>query len=153
MCLEAGKDQTGMDAVTSALHALGERMMKALTWSPDAAPDWDSFRALFHKDATLVPASRPAAPISVEAFIARMQGQRDNGSLANFGEDQVSLRVHHFGNVASVFQTYRTIINNGTPGYGTSAMVWLFEDGEWRCISMAWDAQTTDKKIPDEYLI
>ncbi|HEY8352540.1 MAG TPA: hypothetical protein VIK87_08350 [Sphingomonadales bacterium] len=138
--------------VLTLLEDGARRMMAALSWTPERAPDWDSFRALFHKDAKLVPAARPAAPITVETFIDRMQTQRDNGSLVDFQEDHIALAGHVFGNVATVFQTYRTIINKGEPGYGISAMVWIFDENAWRCISMAWDAQTAEKQIPAHYM-
>ena len=138
--------------VLKRLEQKAEQMMAALTWSPDQAPDWESFRKLFHKDARLVPAARPAAPIPVETFIDRMQAQRDNGSLADFREDHVALTGQIFGNVATVFQTYRTVINKGTPGYGISAMIGVFDENDWRCISMAWDSQSAEEPIPQRYM-
>ncbi len=136
---------------SDTLEAFGREVMRALSWSADNGPDWESFRTLFHPDARLVPAARPAAPIPVDTFIERMDAQRESGSLRDFQEQQVSLRVHRFGNVANLFQTFRTIVNHGEPGYGTSAMVWIRDEDTWKCITMAWDAQTNGKKIPEHY--
>ncbi len=144
-----------MDQTSEAemeLRALGQKMMAALSWTSTQAPDWDTFRSLFHVDARLVPAARPVTPIPVEAFIERMEAQRMNGSLADFKEAQLSLTVHVFGNVASVFQAYSTVVNEGKPGQGISAMVWVNDGGRWQCINMAWDAETPDKHISVRYL-
>jgi hypothetical protein len=134
------------------LERLGRMMMSALSWSTAEAPNWDSFRSLFHRDARLVPAARPAAPVPLEAFIDRMDGQRSSGALPDFREEHVAMKVHVFGNVATVLQTYQTIINKGAPGYGISAMTWIRENGVWLCMSMAWDAVSEDKHVPQEYL-
>lgn len=135
------------------LERLGRMMMSALSWSPVQGPDWETFRSLFHDDARLVPAARPAAPVPVETFIGRMDGQRSSGALVHFAEEHVAMTCHVFGNVATVLQTYKTIINGNEPGYGISAMTWVRDDdGRWLCMTMAWDAATADKVIPKEYL-
>ncbi len=130
----------------------GEVMMKALSWSPKQAPDWDAFKSLFHNNALLTPAARPSAPISVESFIQRMTAQRDSGALVNFTEIQLAQETHIFGNIATVFQVYRTIVNGGNPGHGISAMTWIHDQEQWSCISMAWDAASEGKEIPSKYL-
>lgn len=134
------------------LERHGERLMASLEWSPQREPDWAAFRRLIHEQAVLVPSARPAVPVDRETFIDRMQRQRDEGKLTHFVERQLALRAHCFGNVATVLQVYSSEINGNPPTRGVNAMVWARTDGEWRCVSIAWDQEGADKAIPEELL-
>lgn len=133
----------------SEFERRGERLMASLLWSPEREPDWGTFRKLIHEQAVMVPSVRPAAPVDRETFIARMQRQRDEGALTHFVERQIAVQVHSFGNVATVFQTYTSQINGNPPSRGVNAMVWARTDGEWRCVSIAWDHEKEENGSSD----
>ena len=136
----------------SEFEQRGERLMACLNWSPEREPDWATFRSLIHEQAVLVPSARPAVPLDRETFIDRMRRQREEGKLTHFAERQLGVRVCCFGNVATVLQTYSSEINGNPPTRGVNAMVWARTDGEWRCVSIAWDQESDGKTIADEFL-
>jgi len=137
---------------TEDLKAVTKAMYKALCWTADNDADWDQFRALFHGGAKLVPSARPAGPIDVETFIGRMQGQKDNGSLTDFFEEKVSEKIEVFGSIATIFSTYRTLMNKEREARGINALVLVKEEEGWKIASMVWDGESGEKPLPARYV-
>lgn len=132
------------DAILAMIRSLYE----ALNWGPDKAPGWDAFKACFHETARLYPSARPMEALSVDAFVERMDAQRQSGNLASFSETMLGEDVLVFGNVAVAFSAYETLMNDGDTSRGLNAFHLAHDGNEWKVLSLAWDNESADLPLP-----
>ncbi|MDA5192929.1 nuclear transport factor 2 family protein [Govanella unica] len=131
-----------------AIEALIDTMFRSITWSPQAAPDWDGFAAPCLDEALLIPASRPAKPTTVQPFVAMMQKQRDDGNLVDFEEHTIGHHVRVFGNTAIAMSSFATRINKGDERRGVNAFMLVKTEDRWRIAAMCWDNESADHALP-----
>ncbi len=124
-----------------------------LTWSPEQPPDWERFLSHFLPDALLLPSVRPAAPVGVATFTQRMAKQRDDGNLIHFHETNLGVTIEIFGNVATAFSPYKTLINQSSESRGVNAFFLVKSDGIWKVASMGWDNESAGQPIPRHLLV
>ncbi|MBB4633031.1 hypothetical protein [Sphingosinicella soli] len=128
--------------------ALCPRLYDAVGWNAEKAPDWDTFRACCHPDATLAALSSGAAsPIAVEAFVAAMDAQRQSGALADFSEIEIARHVEAFGNVAGVRSSFIAKMNGETRKGVTFAHI-VRHEGRWVILGAIWDNEADGKTLP-----
>jgi hypothetical protein len=94
---------TTTDDSDTAIRAVIDAQFASLAWSPGQPAGWDTFRATFFPDTTLIPAARPARRRSVAQFIARLQQLEADGALTHFRESLLGATIHAYGNVAVAF--------------------------------------------------
>jgi hypothetical protein len=127
-------------------------LYQCLIWSPEKAPDWERFLSHFLPDALLVPSARPATPVAAAAFTQRMTKQRDDGNLVHFHETNLGTVVEVFGNIATAFSPYATIVNQGSESRGVNAFFLVKTAGAWKIASMGWDNESISQPIPAHLL-
>ncbi|WBX84564.1 nuclear transport factor 2 family protein [Sphingosinicella microcystinivorans] len=136
------------DADLEAILALCPRLYGAVGWNAGKAPDWDTFRACCHPDATLAALSSGAAsPIAVEAFVAAMNAQRAAGALTDFSEIEIARHVEAFGNVAGVRSSFIAEMN-GEKRRGVTFAHIVRHEGRWVILSAIWDNESDEKSMP-----
>ena len=133
----------------SEILAVIRKLYAALDWNADKLPDWDIFKACFHGTARLYPSARPLEAVGVDAFVERMDAQRQNGNLAAFSETMLGEDIQTFGNVAVVFSAYETLMNHKTRNRGLNAFHMARDGGEWKVIGLAWDNEGEGQPLPD----
>lgn len=146
------KDVASIDAIMKAVYDV-------ISGDAGQARDWDRFRSLFHKDARLIPTGKNpqtgeviVRSMSPEDYIARSSPQfAQNG----FHERELARQVDIYGNIAQVFSTYHAFRSKDAkePFMRGINSFQLVNDGKrWWVLTIFWQAETPDNKIPERYL-
>lgn len=121
--------------------------------------DWDRFRTLFHKDARMIPVGgNPqtrevrASALTPEDYIKRVE---PFFAKEGFYEREKARRVEQFGHIAHVFSTYESFrsLSDKQPFMRGINSFQLFNDGKrWWVVTIFWQPETPEIRIPKEYL-
>jgi hypothetical protein len=125
---------------------------------PAGPRDWQRFRSLFAPGARLIPAGRDSAghwhlrTMSADEYAQRAgQGFSSHG----FYEREIGRKVDTFGAVTQVFSAYASRHGADDPqpfARGINSFQ-LFNDGtRWYIVTIYWNAERPDLKIPSQYL-
>ena len=139
------------DADIQAIRRLVARQFDSVSWTADAASDWDRFSADFVERAQLFPTSRPVRPTSVAAFVERMRGLARE-KLDSLEETLLGIDIRVFGNVAVAFAACGMREDGGDEECGIEAILLVREGGEWRVAAQAWDMERPGLELPPEML-
>jgi hypothetical protein len=127
--------------------------------------NWDRFRSLFLPDgrmgviraATPATADKPAFAGDVVLFTPDTYVQRDTPFFAKNGfyEHSIANRVEEFGNLATVWSTYKSR-HEATDAHpfarGINALQLVHAQGRYWIASIIWDDERDGLKIPEKYL-
>jgi ketosteroid isomerase-like protein len=130
-----------------AIEAIIARQFGSLNWNPGTEGDWETFASDFHPAAALFPAARPARRQTVKDFVARMKGLAGT-TLRSFREEVLGTHVHVFGNVAVAVAACEITENDTEVNRGVEMLLLVRDEGQWRIVSQAWDAENPSKPIP-----
>jgi hypothetical protein len=136
--------QADIDAIESVIRG----MFAAIQWDQDRAPDWTGFGAAVRPAVAILPSARPAAEVSLDAFVTRMSGLRDQGVLATFEETILGVDVQPFGNVAVARAAYTTFVNGKADGRGLNVFLLVKDAGAWTIAALAWDNESEAALLP-----
>jgi len=146
------EDLNSIDAVLAATYDV-------ISGPAGKKRDWDRFRSLFYPGARLIPTGKPpneseikARVLSPEDYVERSAPRLEK---EGFFERGVSNKIEHYGNIAHVFSTYesRHKAEDGQPFQRGINSFQLVNDGKrWWVMTILWQGETPDNKIPDEYL-
>lgn len=121
--------------------------------------DWDRFRSLFHKDARLIPSGKnqQTGLVGANALTPDDYAKRGETMFATqgFHERELARHVDTFGNIAQVFSTYHAFRkkDDKEPFLRGINSFQLLNDGKrWWVVSIFWQAESPDNKIPEKYL-
>lgn len=134
-----------------AIEAIVGRQFASLNWRPGTSGDWQAFASDFHSNAALYPASRPAKPQTVSAFIERMKGL-SGGTLRSFGERVLGTDIRIFGNVAMALAACEITENEEKTIRGVEAMLLVKDGGVWTIVAQSWDTERDGVTVPDDLL-
>jgi hypothetical protein len=141
------------DAIIAALYDV-------ISGPAGQARDWDRMRSLFAPAGRMVPVvprqggGFAAVTLSPDDYV-----QRSGDMLTRFGftEREIARRMERFGNVVHAWSTYEGRFT--APGAPTAEpirginSIQLTSDGtRWYVLSISWEAERADLKIPAEYL-
>jgi hypothetical protein len=141
------------DAIIAALYDV-------ISGPAGQARDWDRMRSLFAPGGRMVPVvprqggGFAAVTLSPDDYV-----QRSGDMLTRFGftEREIARRMERFGNVVHAWSTYEGRFT--APGAPTAEpirginSIQLTSDGtRWYVLSISWEAERADLKIPAEYL-
>jgi hypothetical protein len=122
--------------------------------------DWDRERSLYIAGARLIPTAMEAggenidvAPevLDIEGFIARVEPFFEK---SGFYEKEIARRTEQFGNIAHVWSTYESRHDPGDPEPFMRGInsIQLFNDGKrWWIVSIYWQHETPEHRIPEKY--
>jgi hypothetical protein len=146
----AKADVESIDAIVAAVY-------EAIS-GPPGGRDWDRLRSLFVPGARLIPAvpdssgGAKAGVLSVEDYIKIAEAYfRENG----FFEREAGHRTEAFGNIAQRWSVYesRRAAEDAQPFQRGINSFQLLKDGDrWWVVSIFWDNERPDSRIPEEYL-
>ena len=150
----AATDVESIDAIVAALY-------EAISFEPPGLPEWDRLRSLFHPEGRLVPPAGDdgrAPVLTVEEFIENSTRFIQEGELGErgFHESELGRRTERFGKVAHAFSAYASRYTADDPepfSRGINSIQLLREGERWWVLSIAWDVETPESPIPEEYLI
>lgn len=146
------KDVGSLDAIMKAVYDV-------ISGDAGMPRDWDRFRSLFHKDARLIPGGKNAqtgvfgaSALTPEDYIKRVEPVF---AKDGFFERELARHVDIYGNIAQVFSTYHSFrkADDKTPFMRGINSFQLLNDGKrWWVVTVYWQAETPDNKIPQKYL-
>jgi hypothetical protein len=146
-------DVVSVDAVIRAMYS-------AISFEPGAEPDWQRFRSLFLKGATLVPRRAGSEPeievLSVDHFVVRSDQLLRDGAFLRRGflEEEISRKTEQYEGIVSVFSSYQSFFaDTREPFYrGINSLQVVKHKGRWWILSVAWENERSRSPIPPEYL-
>ena len=146
-------------ADVSSLDAIMKAVYDVISGDADEKRDWDRFRTLFHKDARMIPTGKNpntnvigANVMTPEDYIKRAE---PFFAKEGFHEREVARTVETYGNIAHVFSTYESFhkLSDKKPFMRGINSFQLLNDGKrWWVVTIFWQGETEDNKIPKKYL-
>jgi hypothetical protein len=148
----AAADVASVDAIVAALY-------DAISGPPGQARNWDRLRSLFAPSARMLPiARRPDgtfAPLVLtpDDYVAR-SGERLTRD--GFTEREIARRAEQFGNLVHVWSTYDGRFTapgvTAPPVRGINSLQLMNDGTRWWILSLSWQAESADLKLPSKYL-
>lgn len=148
---ESPSGSAGQEADHREIAAIVARQFASLCWRPGGGPDAAAFARDFHPDATVWPAARPAAPLTVAAFLTRMSGLSAT-TLRSFHETVLGTEIRVFGDVAVAIAAGLMTENGAAGGRAVEMLLLVKSAGAWRIVAQAWDRERASAPIPDALL-
>lgn len=145
------EDVNSLDAIIAAYYA-------STSGKTGEARDWLRFRSLFHPQARLIPARATGDGGAGAFFLSPDDYARDNDKYftkSGFVDHEVARRTELYGNIAQVWSTYETKRSaDDTKPYSRGiASIQLLKDGpRWWIVSVFWDYERPDNRVPEKYL-
>ncbi len=146
------KDVESLDSIMKAVYDV-------ISGDANQKRNWDRFRSLFHKDAKLIPTGKnPQTGVVAARFMTPEDYVTRSGPVLErdgFHERELARHVDQYGNIAQVFSTYHAFRkkDDKEPFLRGINSFQLMNDGKrWWVISIYWQAETPDNKIPEKYL-
>lgn len=145
-------------ADVGSIDAIMKAVYDVISGGAGEKRDWDRFRALFHKDARLIPSGKnkdgiiAARAFTPEEYIARSAPFMEK---EGFYEKELARRVDVYGNIAQVFSTYESFhkTDDKKPFARGINSFQLLNDGQrWWVVTIYWQGETPENPIPKEYL-
>lgn len=146
------KDVGSLDSIMKAVYDV-------ISGDAGKPRDWDRFRSLFHKDARLIPSGKNAQTgvfganaLTPEDYVKRVEPVF---AKDGFHERELARHVDIYGNIAQVFSTYHAFrkSDDKEPFLRGINSFQLLNDGKrWWVVTIYWQAETPDNKIPEKYL-
>lgn len=146
------KDVASIDSIMKAVYDV-------ISGDAGKPRDWDRFRSLFHKDARLIPGGKNpqtgvfgANALSPDDYVKRAE---PSFAANGFHERELARHVDQYGNISQVFSTYHAFrkADDKEPFLRGINSFHLLNDGKrWWVVTIYWQAETPDNKIPEKYL-
>jgi predicted metalloprotease with PDZ domain len=120
---------------------------------PAGPRDWVRFRSLFHPEAYMA-AVNEKGELRKFSPAQYVQGNAPFFLKYSFMEKEIGRRVSEFGNIAQVFTSYEYQAGTTPPETkrGINSVELIKEKGRWYIMSITWDEERGQNKIPGEYL-
>lgn len=144
-------DVESLDAILAALYDV-------ISGPAGQRRDWDRFRSLFVPGARLIPTAGPAGqPVQARVWTPEEYIQRAGASLERDGffEREIGRVTETFGHITHVFSAYdsrRTAADPEPFARGINSIQLLFDGARWWVVSIFWDSERPDNRIPARYL-
>jgi hypothetical protein len=138
------------------LEATLDALYASISFAKGAKPRLDLLRALFLPQGLLINNNTPETPavMGVEDFCGVVETALASGNLTEFHEKEIARTIEVFGNIAHVFSTYEARFDAASKepfSVGINTIQLIRTGGRWRVCSMAWNDQTEQMRIPEQY--
>ena len=149
-------DGSSVDAIVAAMY-------QSVSHGPQDEPNWKRMHEIFLPVGVLIPPKRPDAAefavLDVDAFQERvlkgMAAAKERGDSTAFFESEAARKTDCYGNVCQIFSTYE---GRHAPGdekpfvRGINSMQLVRSGGNWRIVTIFWEAEDATHPIPPRYL-
>ncbi|GAC1661415.1 MAG: hypothetical protein NVS9B15_25000 [Acidobacteriaceae bacterium] len=141
------------------VDALMQKLYATISGPAGQKRDPDMFRSMFVKDlgrlSVLVKDRQTGQPgvrlITLDDYIQRSFPMLEKDG---FYEQEVARRTERFGDLVAVWSTYesRRKPEDATPFMrGLNSIQIVNEGGQWKVLSIVWQAERPDLKLPEQY--
>ena len=150
--------QTARPADVASIDAIIAALYDAISGAAGQKRDWNRFVSLFAPGARLIPSARRADGVQVvrtltpEEYATTIGPQLESGG---FFEREIGRTQEEFGGIAHVFSAYdsKRTPNDAQPFARGINSIQLLNDGKrWWVVTIFWDSERPDNRIPDKYL-
>ncbi len=152
----------GQDAATeydkSEIHKVINKLYENLTFKKNYAPTLAKLKEIFYGRGLLIN-NNTGEPkkYTLQEFSGIINKQVTAGKVLAFREKEVSCEIEIFGNIAHCFSTYESgYILAGREDYinkkGINSIQLIKVAGKWKIVSIIWNEENEDLKIPKKYL-
>jgi hypothetical protein len=136
---------------------LTEKFYQYISFNKEHYPRFDVLPELFYGDGKLINNNfDQPVEFTVLSFAQAVAHQIEEGNTDFHSQQEVSDITEVFGKVAhriSVYE-YSTKAESAQPWKrGVNYIHFIFSGGEWKIVSMIWNDEKDDVKIPAEYLL
>lgn len=124
---------------------------------PAGKKNWYRLRSLYLDGARLIPIGKRLHKdadfciMSIEEWIEDAAGYL---AQTDFYETEIMCHMDRFGDIVQAFSTYEAReSDDGAPiGRGINSIQLLRRDGRWWIVTVMWDNESKDNRIPEEFL-
>ncbi len=144
-------DVSSVDGIVAAVYDV-------ISGPAGQARDWDRWRSLFAPGARLIPVGRASDGTVTQRVITPEEYATDIGPRLEemgFFEREIGRVAESFGQIAHVFSSYesRRAPDDAEPFARGINSFQLYHDGtRWWVVSVMWDSERPDNRIPDRYI-
>lgn len=141
----------------ATLDAIVAELYSVISGPPGAVRDWDRFRSLFRSDAKLMVAVPSQVGAGRLVSMTPDEYVRRNGDYLvreGFFETELARRTESFGTIAQVFSTYESRLGGQDANpyqRGINSIQLWFDGKRWWIVSLVWQAETEQHKLPAKY--
>jgi hypothetical protein len=148
------EDVASIDTIIAALY-------DSISFQPGGEPDWNRLRSLMYPGARLVPTGSKAGEdtpvMDVEQFVVGSDHAIKESELQKRGfiERAIRNQVDRFGAIAHVLSTYESLFEDDKSVFarGVNSIQLIHTRNRWWCLTILWDDEREDNRIPDKYLL
>ena len=140
---------------TRAIDYVTEDFYESLSFMDGELPDLETVKELFYADGLLIN-NNFGKPIKFTAgsFTAAMETQIEEGKLTQFMQRELYSKTEIFGRVAqrtSVYEYSFSYYEIENLPRGINYIQFVQDDDNWRIASMAWNDESDNYRVPDEF--
>ncbi len=119
------------------------------------ARDWERFKSLFIPEARLIPNGVRDGAAFHRVLSPAEFAQRNTAAASQQGffEREVSRQQQRYGAIAHIFSTYESRHEKEGEVFarGINSFQFLWDGKRWYVVTILWDSERPDNKIPAEY--
>lgn len=136
---------------TDSIHHICEASLQVISVKKGEAVNWERFMNLYLPDGVMIwTGSKNDTCLAKTIPVQKMKGY--NGWTENgFNEKALKRKINHFGQVATVFESYEATTPDGKyKSRGVNIYQLIYKQGRWWIASISWCDETERLKLPAE---
>jgi len=138
------------------IDTLTRRFYECICFNHEHYPKFDRLQELFYGDGKLMNGNYDK-PIefTVQSYSQALMHQIEEGNAVFFSQQEISDITEVFGKTAqrvSVYEYSFTPENKEPWKRGVNYMQFILIDGKWKIVSMLWNDEKGNLKIPESYM-
>ncbi len=133
-----------------AIRDFVTKMYQAIKFDRGESLDGNRLRQLMHPGARIAWSTAAGFElVDVDDFIERFVAGFEADGIWSLREHSLGMKVHRFGEVAQVFDTYEAVFNEGEiVARGVNAYQLIKQNHTWKCAALAWSEETPEQPLP-----
>jgi hypothetical protein len=138
------------------IDSLTRKFYECVCFNPEHYPKYDQLQELFYGDGKLMNSNfDQPLEFTVQSYIQAIMHQIDDGNARFFSQQEISDVTEVFGKTAQRISVYEyTFEAETTQSWkrGVNYMQFILIDGQWKIVSMLWNDEKEELRIPEAYL-
>jgi hypothetical protein len=134
---------------------LTKEYYECICFNPEHFPQFDRLQDLFYGDGKLINSNfdKPLE-FTVHTYTQALMLQIEEGNASFYSQQEISDITEVFGKIAQRISVYEyTTTHSPLPWKrGVNFIQYIFINGAWKIISLLWEDEKEDQKIPQAYM-
>ena len=142
----------------SEIHKVVNKLYANISFKKNTSPTLAKLKDIFYgKGMLLNNSTGQPKQYTLQEFTSIIEGQVNAGKVLAFEEKEVSSETELFGNIAHCFSTYETgYLLTGRDEFinkrGINSIQLIKVNGKWLILSIIWNEENEELKLPEKYL-